>query len=89
MSGYEPGPGVGTLLGRICLDLWWGTDYDRLAADVARAAKYGVRDAVFVKHDWQRWGYDFRLPDVFPPRGCVRRSSRRHLHRRLLRDRAV
>ena len=76
VSGYEPGPGVGTLLGRICLDQWWGTDYDRLAADVARAAKYGVRDAVFVKHDWQRWGYDFRLPDVFPPRGCVRRSSR-------------
>ena len=69
VSGYVPGPGVGTLLGRICLDQWWGTDYDRLAADVARAAKYGVRDAVFVKHDWQRWGYDFRLPDVFPPRG--------------------
>ena len=69
VSGYSPGPGVGTLLGRMCLDQWWGIDYDRVAADVARAAKYGVRDAVFVKHDWQRWGYDFRLPDVFPPRG--------------------
>ena len=69
MSGYRPGSGVETLLGRMCLDQWWGIDYDHVAADVARAAKYGVRDAVFVKHDWQRWGYDYRLPDICPPRG--------------------
>ena len=35
----------------------------------ALAAKYGLNDAIFVKHDWQRWGYDYRFPDIYPPRG--------------------
>ncbi|MDO4366109.1 MAG: hypothetical protein Q4D70_04895, partial [bacterium] len=68
-SGYAPAPGVPALLGRTCLDQWWGTDYAGLSAGVARAAKYGLRDVVFVKHDWQRWGYDYRLPEIYPPRG--------------------
>ena len=24
-------------------------------------------DAAVVWHNWQRWGYDYRLPDIFPP----------------------
>ena len=31
------------------------------------AAKYGLTDSVVVFHNWQRWGYDYRLPDIFPP----------------------
>ena len=65
---FKPAGGVANLLGRICLDQWEG-DYRQAAQDVEMAAKYGVTDAVFVKHVWQRWGYDYRLPDIYPPQG--------------------
>ena len=26
-----------------------------------------LTDALFLKHVWQRWGYDYRLPDIWPP----------------------
>lgn len=68
ISGYRKGPGVDRLLGRICLDQWSG-DYDRAARDMTNLGEYGVNDAVFVKHSWQRWGYDYRLPEIYPPRG--------------------
>ena len=66
LCGFEKGPGVKALLGRMCLDQWGG-DYLAAANDLREAAKYGVTDAVFVKHDWQRWGYDYRLPEIYPP----------------------
>ncbi|MBT5537243.1 hypothetical protein HOK31_29550, partial [Candidatus Poribacteria bacterium] len=56
------------IAGRMCLDRWSG-DYARAAADIDRAAVYGLTHAVFVKHVWQRWGYDYRLPDIYPPAG--------------------
>lgn len=68
LAGFKPASGVANLLGRICLDQWGG-DYRKAAKDVDLAARYGVTDAVFVKHVWQRWGYDFRLPDIYPPEG--------------------
>jgi len=68
LAGFKPAGGVANLLGRVCLDQWGG-DYRQAAKDVEMAARYGVTDAVFVKHDWQRWGYDYRLPDIYPPRG--------------------
>ena len=37
------------------------------AADLERAAEYGITDALVVWHSWQRWGYDYRLPDIYPP----------------------
>jgi len=67
---FQPAGGVANLLGRMCLDQWGG-DYRQAAQDVERAAHYGVTDAVFVKHDWQRWGYDYRLPDLYPPKGSL------------------
>ena len=33
-----------------------------------RMRDYGVRHGVFVKHSWQRWGYDCRYPDILPAR---------------------
>ncbi len=66
MCGYEPGEGVANLMGRMCIDQWWG-DYTKAAADLERVASYGVTNAVFVKHVWQRWGYDYRLPEIYPP----------------------
>ncbi|MFC1716809.1 hypothetical protein ACFL6S_24285 [Candidatus Poribacteria bacterium] len=62
------GRGVAKLLGKMCLDQWGG-DYARAAEGLERAARYGLTDSVFVKHVWQRWGYDYRLPDIYPPAG--------------------
>ncbi len=68
LCGFKKGRGVNTILGRMCLDQWGG-DYLIAAKDLAEAAKYGVTDAIFVKHAWQRWGYDYRLPEIYPPAG--------------------
>lgn len=68
IAGFQPAGGVAKLQGRICLDQWGG-DYRKAANDLEKAGRYGLTDAVFVKHDWQRWGYDYRLPEIFPPRG--------------------
>jgi hypothetical protein len=68
VCGFEKSPGVDGLLGRVCLDQWGG-GYREAAKDLDRAAKYGLGHAVFVKHDWQRWGYDYRLPEIYPPSG--------------------
>ena len=64
----EASPSISKLLGRMCLDQWGG-DYRQAGLDLERAAQYGLTDSVFVKHVWQRWGYDYRLPDIFPPAG--------------------
>jgi hypothetical protein len=58
--------GVARLAGRFVFDLWGGT-YAKSAGDLERAAEYGVKDALVVWHNWQRWGYDYRLPDIYPP----------------------
>lgn len=68
VAGYKASPGRAALGSRMCLDQWSG-DYAKAAEDIAKAAKYGLNDAIFVKHDWQRWGYDYRLPEIYPPRG--------------------
>ena len=66
--GFKPSPGLDELLGRQCLDQWGG-DYQAAAEDIRMAAKYGLEHSIFVKHVWQRWGYDYRLPEVYPPLG--------------------
>jgi hypothetical protein len=58
--------GVSKLAGRFVFDLWEGR-YASSAQALDRAFRYGLTDALVVWHNWQRWGYDFRLPDVFPP----------------------
>jgi hypothetical protein len=71
IAGYKPAAGVANLQGRMCLDQWDG-DYAKAAEDVRLAAAYGLTDTVFVKHVWQRWGYDYRLPDIYPPSGSAK-----------------
>jgi len=61
-------PGVSGIMGRMCLDQWGG-NYARASEGIEKAALYGLADSVFVKHVWQRWGYDYRLPDIYPPEG--------------------
>ncbi len=66
IADFKPAGGVATILGKMCLDQWGG-DYREAAEGVEKAARYGLADAVFVKHVWQRWGYDYRLPEIYPP----------------------
>jgi len=68
VCGFGKAGGVDVLLGRVCLDQWGG-DYRDAAKDLDRAAKYGLNHSLFVKHGWQRWGYDYRLPNIYPPSG--------------------
>ena len=68
VCGFKSSPGIDNLLGRVCLDQWGG-DTGSAAKDLALAGKYGLHHSVFVKHDWQRWGYDYRLPEIYPPAG--------------------
>jgi hypothetical protein len=62
----RPSRGVKKLAGRFTFDLWSGR-YGESARALERAAQYGVKDALVVWHRWQRWGYDYRLPDIYPP----------------------
>ena len=68
VSGYRRSPGHDRLGARMCLDEWGGS-YAETARKIGLASKYGLTDSVFVKHVWQRWGYDYRLPEIYPPEG--------------------
>ncbi|OGV76156.1 MAG: hypothetical protein A3K19_16020 [Lentisphaerae bacterium RIFOXYB12_FULL_65_16] len=74
LNGFKPGGGVKTLLGQMCIDQWGG-DYEEAAEGIDRVAAYGVTHAIFVKHSWQRWGYDYRLPEVYPPSGGLEKFA--------------
>lgn len=62
----KPSKGVAKLAGRFTFDLWSGR-YGESARNLDRAAEYGIENALVVWHNWQRWGYDYRLPDIYPP----------------------
>jgi len=68
IAGFKPAPGVEKLRGKMCLD-YWGTSYQHGIDTVEKLAQYGVTDCVYVWHNWQRWGYDYRLPEIYPARG--------------------
>lgn len=58
--------GVSKKAGRFVFDLWGGRYADHTAR-LARAFDYGLTHSLAIIHTWQRWGYDYRLPDIFPP----------------------
>ncbi len=58
--------GVARVAGRFSIDLWRGR-YADTAKALAQAFRYGLTDTVVIWHRWQRWGYDYRLPDIYPP----------------------
>ena len=68
IAGFKPAAAVEYLKGRMCLDSW-RLDVDAETREIELCRAYGMSDAIFVKHNWQRWGYDYRLPDIFPPLG--------------------
>jgi len=66
VNGLKAADGVPRLAGRFVFDLWGGR-YAESAELLRRAFRYGLTDSLVVWHDWQRWGYDYRLPEIFPP----------------------
>jgi len=64
---YKPAPTLAKVAGRFVFDLWGGWRYAWVAEQLERAFRYGCTDALVIYHNWQRWGYDYRLPDIFPP----------------------
>lgn len=66
VNGLKAAGGVGNAAGRFVFDLWGGR-CDKTTDELRRAFRYGLTDAMVIWHNWQRWGYDYRLPDIFPP----------------------
>lgn len=62
----QPAGAVERLAGRFCFDIWGGK-YAQIADRMREAVRYGLTDSILTIHNWQRWGYDYRLPDVWPP----------------------
>lgn len=65
-NGRVAADGVEKLAGRFVFDLWGGR-YGDSAEALKKAFAYGLTDSCVVWHNWQRWGYDYRLPDILPP----------------------
>ena len=65
VNGLKPAAGVQKLAGRFVFDLWGGR-YAESSEALRRSFQYGLTDSVVVWHNWQRWGYDYRLPDILP-----------------------
>lgn len=66
LSDKRPADGVARKAGRFVFDVWGGR-YAENTALLQRAFDYGLTDALVLVHTWQRWGYDYRLPDIYPP----------------------
>jgi hypothetical protein len=66
VNGLKAAGGVKKAAGRFVFDLWGGR-YAESATQLQRAFRYGLTDAMVVWHNWQRWGYDYRLPNICPP----------------------
>ena len=66
VNGLAAAPGVKKVAGRFVFDLWGG-QYGQSASQLRRAFRYGLTDSMVVWHNWQRWGYDYRLPEIYPP----------------------
>ncbi len=65
-NGLVAAGGVRKASGRFVFDLWGG-HYGSSTESLRTAFRYGLTDAMVIWHNWQRWGYDYRLPDIYPP----------------------
>ena len=62
-----PAPLVGKKAGRFVFD-YWGGQYATVLERLKLYVKYGLKDSMLIQHVWQHYGYDVRLPDIWPPR---------------------
>jgi len=75
VSGYRRSAGWESIAGKTCLDQQSG-DYDATAEGLRQLARYGVNDAFFMRHLWQRWGFDYRFPEICPAAGDTNAFNR-------------
>lgn len=66
LSEKRPAPAFRRKAGRFVFDIWGGR-YANDTGLLRRCFSYGLTNSIAVMHVWQRWGYDYRLPDIFPP----------------------
>ena len=66
MTDKQAAPTFKRLAGRMLFDIWGGS-FASILSNMKTAVKYGLTDSVLTMHNWQRWGYDYRLPDIWPP----------------------
>jgi hypothetical protein len=62
----KPAAGLKNKAGRFVFDIWGGR-YAEIAKTMKRMIAYDLTDSLLTVHVWQRWGYDYRLPDIYPP----------------------
>ncbi len=62
----SPAPLVPQKAGRFVYD-YWGGSYKYVLERMKAFVEYGLTDSLLIQHDWQHYGYDVRLPDIWPP----------------------
>ncbi|MDO5581436.1 MAG: hypothetical protein Q4G69_09875 [Planctomycetia bacterium] len=63
----KAGSGVAAKQGRFVVDIWNGK-FAEHTEFIKKAVEYGLKDdLMFVSHNWQGYGYDNQLPDIYPP----------------------
>lgn len=65
INGLKASSGVRKAAGRFVFDLWGGR-YEDSRKKLEKAFRYGLTDSMVIWHNWQRWGYDYRLPEIYP-----------------------
>ncbi|MDO4587221.1 MAG: hypothetical protein Q4C95_07980 [Planctomycetia bacterium] len=63
----EAAPLVHKKAGRFVFDFWGGS-YQGVLDRMKEFVRYGLTDSLLIQHVWQHFGYDIRLPDIWPPR---------------------
>ncbi|MGI6401103.1 MAG: DUF5696 domain-containing protein [Thermoguttaceae bacterium] len=62
-----PAPLVPKKAGRFVFD-YWGGSYASVLNRMKTYVNYGLTNSMLLQHVWQHYGYDVRLPDIWPPR---------------------
>ena len=62
---HPPSPFLELLAPKMMLDVWGG-DFVPDAKRLERYKSYGIDELAIIKHVWQRYGYDIKLPDHLP-----------------------
>ena len=58
---------ISKLAHRFLLDDWTGGPTQNTIAELERLRYYGCTRFLVLFHNWQHYGYDVKLPDIFPP----------------------
>ncbi|MCD6220062.1 hypothetical protein J7K43_06740 [Candidatus Calescamantes bacterium] len=63
---FPPSPYLSRLKGRPVYDIWEWRSFDYVRKILSQLFTYEATNAVVLIHIWQKYGYDRKLPDVFP-----------------------